>query len=170
MKARSAQSGFTLIEVMACVAVLGILAKIVLPGFGSESRKTKARAETASVMAELSSKELRYKTDNGAYLTAAACPTAPATTGQSAASCTMTGQTWKTLGVALPQQKLYCSYEITSGTKTQTPAPPAPFTMPKQASGWYYIVATCDMDGKTGNSTYFMSSWDSTVVATNEGA
>jgi hypothetical protein len=41
--------------------------------------------------------------------------------------------------------------------------------MPAQARGWYFIVATCDMDGKTGNSKYFTSSWDSKTQATAEG-
>jgi len=122
------------------------------------------------MMNELAAKENRYRSDKGSYLTAAACPASPLSTGQSAAACTGSGQTWNTLGVALPQQNLYCSYAITTGTKAQTPSPPSPFTMPKQATGWFYIVATCDMDGKAGNSTYFMSSYDSTIVANSEGS
>jgi Tfp pilus assembly protein PilE len=155
---------------MACVAVLGILARIALPSFAGDSRKTKARAETMAMMDELASKEARYKIDKGSYLSAAACPTAPASSGQVASACTAAGQTWNTLGVALPESKLYCSYAITTGTSAQTPSPPSPFTMPKQASSWYYIVATCDMDGKPGNSTYFMSSFNSKIQASAEGA
>lgn len=166
---RRSQSGFTLIEIMICVVVIGVLARLALPMWTSESNKSKARSEVSPVLAELSNKELQYKSDNGSFLTAAACPATPKQTGQSATSCVSSGQPWANMRVALPEQTLYCSYAITAGTSAQTPSPPAPFTMPAQSSGWYYIVATCDMDGKSGNSTYFISSWDSKIQANAEG-
>jgi len=164
------QSGFTILELMIVVVIVGILAAIVVPGWASETRKSKARSEISPMFAELANKEGQYKSDNGSYLTAAACPAAPSTTGQSATLCVGAGQPWNTMRVALPEQTLYCSYQITVGTSAQTPAPPAPYTMPTQSSGWYYIVATCDMDGKAGNSTYFMSSWDSKIQSSSEGS
>jgi prepilin-type N-terminal cleavage/methylation domain-containing protein len=167
---RRSQSGFTILELMIVVVVIGILAAIVLPSWASETRKSKARTEVAPVLAELANKEGQYKADNGTYLAAAACPAAPSTTGQSATGCIAAGTTWNTLRVALPEQTLYCSYQITTGTSAQTPTPPAPYTMPAQASSWYYILATCDMDGKAGNSTYFISSWDSKIQSNAEGS
>jgi prepilin-type N-terminal cleavage/methylation domain-containing protein len=166
---RSSQGGFTLIELMIVVVILGVLARVALPAFTAESNKSKARSEVAPMFAELANKELQYKAEKASFLTAAACPAAPAQTGQSAAACVGAGQVWNTLRVALPEQTLYCSYAITTGTSAQTPTPPAPYAMPAQASGWYYIVATCDMDGKAGNSTYFVSSWDSKIQANAEG-
>lgn len=170
MRSRQSEAGFSLLEVMACVVVIGILAVVVVPSFAGESRKSRAKSETAAVMAELASKQAKYKFDKGAYLTAAACPAAPSSTGQVATSCTSSGQPWSTLGVSLPERKLYCSYAITTGTSKQNPSPPSPFTMPAQAASWYYIVATCDMDGKAGYSTYFTSSWDATIQVSAEGA
>ena len=167
---KKTQAGFTVIELMVVVAIIGVLAKIALPAWTHESRKSRARSEVYAVLGELAAKEQQYKQDNTSYLAAAACPASPSSTGQSATSCTASGTSWNKLRVALPEQTLYCSYTITTGTSSQTPSPPSPFTMPAQATGWYYIVASCDMDGSSStNSSYFISSWDSKVKASKEG-
>lgn len=166
------QRGFTLLEVMLVVVVLGILAKVALPYFAEDSRKTRARAEVNAVLAELAAREEAYKSSTDTYLSATACPATTSTTGQDASSCTASGGAWQPLSVALPERKLYCSYTITSGLKGATPTPPSPFDMgtKAQASGWFYIVATCDMDGSsTKNSTYLISSYDGRIVGSNEG-
>lgn len=166
---KNAQRGFTLVEVMVVVVILGVLAKLAIPAWTDQSNKSKARSEVNAVLAELAAKELQYHQDNNAYLTATACPAAPAQAGQDASSCLASGTAWTKLRVALPEKTLYCSYAITTGTSSQTPSPPSPFTMPAQATSWYYIVATCDMDGKSTNSSYFTSSYDAKIQASNEG-
>jgi len=170
MRSSRPQAGFTLIEVMVTCALVAVLSAIVVPMFFGESRKARAKAEISGVFAELAMREEQYKLDNAAYLVAAACPASPYAPGQDASACVASGQPWNTLRVILPQTKLACSYAITVGTSAMTPAPPAPFVMTKPPGSWYYIIATCDMDGASAvQSKYFTASNDTSLQIQNEG-
>src|SRR5687768_5712813 len=109
------QSGFTLLELMIAVAVIGVLAAIAIPHFSSESRRAKADTEIAPMFAELAVRQEQYKVDNGRYLTAAACPATPKSAPQTADACVAAGQPWNTLRVLLPTSTLRCSYAMTTG-------------------------------------------------------
>src|SRR5437588_11565309 len=68
MKVRSWQGGFTLLEVMVVVVILGILAALVVPKILSrpdEARVTAAKQDIASVMQALK----LYRLDNQRYPT-----------------------------------------------------------------------------------------------------
>jgi len=72
-------SGFTLIEVMIVVAIIGIIAAIGYPSYQEHVRKTK-RADAQAALMELSQFMERHYTANGRYLTSAnAAPTLPFT-------------------------------------------------------------------------------------------
>lgn len=170
MTRRSREAGFTLLELMVVVVMIGILAAIAIPNFFSQSSKAKANSEVGTMFDELATREDQYAQENGEYLSTAACPATPTPNGTDATSCIVTGGAWKPLHARLPENDLRCSYVITAGTSTGTPSPPAPFTMVAPAGNWYYIVATCDMDGKSAvNSTYFVSSVDRNIQANNDG-
>ena len=155
------ERGFTLIEIMLALAVVAALAVLAVPTFFRESRKVRGKSEVTTMFAELSTKEDQYKVLTSSYLSAAACPSAPSSAGQDASACVASGQPWNTLAVALPQPKLECSYAITVGAAGTTPSPPTPFTMSAPAGAWFYIVATCDLDGTSStNSRYFTNSVD----------
>jgi prepilin-type N-terminal cleavage/methylation domain-containing protein len=171
---RDRERGFTLIELMAVVVIIAVLAAVLIPTFTSESKKVKAKTEVSSMVAELASKQERYKTENNTYLATAECPTPASGTEKSVTSCMNTGVGWVLLGVVPPQQQLRCSYEITVGTSTDTPTVPSgatAFTIPAGccATSWYIIHAKCDMDSNGTFSHYVTASFDASIRVTNEG-
>lgn len=67
--------GFTLIEVMIVVAVLGILAGVAYPSYRSYIARA-ARAEVRALMLDIAQKQERYYSSNNSYLAISAPPTA----------------------------------------------------------------------------------------------
>jgi type IV pilus assembly protein PilE len=59
--------GFTLVELMVVVVILGILLAIAVPSYGDYMRKA-ARAQAKSVVLDLAQIEERYFTNNTTYL------------------------------------------------------------------------------------------------------
>lgn len=165
------ERGFTILELMIAVAIIAILVSVVLPHWFRDSRKAKARSEVSAMFTELATKEEQWALDNDGYLSTAACPSSANSAGQDATPCVSSSGIWAPLRVQLPTTSLYCSYVITAGPSTATPSPPAPFVMNGiNPQSWFYIVATCDMDGSTtSDSTYFRSNYDATIQASNEG-
>ena len=75
------QKGFTLVELMIVVAIIGILASIAVPAYGNYVRRGKI-AEATTNLSSLRVNMEQYYQDNRTYLNGAACgvamPTAPA--------------------------------------------------------------------------------------------
>jgi prepilin-type N-terminal cleavage/methylation domain-containing protein len=170
MRRRRHEKGFTLIEVMVTVAVIGVLALIAIPVFTKESRKSGASSEVSAMFGELAVRQEQYRLENGTYLATAACPSAPSAQAQDASPCIAPGTDWARLRVRLPTETLRCSYvtEVGSGTGTDNPDG---FTFSSPPGSWFYIIATCDMDGDGATtSKYFVSSVDSKIQSQNEGS
>src|SRR5690606_38472416 len=75
--ARKSSAGFTLIEVMIVVAIIGILAAIAYPSYQDHVRKSR-RADAQTALLELAQFMERHYTTNGRYLTSAnAAPALP---------------------------------------------------------------------------------------------
>jgi type IV pilus assembly protein PilE len=72
---KQAQRGFTLIELMIAVVVIGILSAIAIPNYRNYVQKAE-RGAAKAVMLNLMQTEERYFTNNGTYLAIAALPTA----------------------------------------------------------------------------------------------
>lgn len=58
--------GFTLIEIMVVVAIIGILAAVALPSYWNSVMKSR-RSSAQSALLDLASREARYYTSNNAY-------------------------------------------------------------------------------------------------------
>ena len=77
---RRGQSGFTLIEVLIAVIIVGVLLAVALPSFMDSMRKGR-RSEAFAAMAALQQAQERFRSSNTTYSTALpsgiASPTAP---------------------------------------------------------------------------------------------
>lgn len=67
MVASKRSRGFTLIEVMIVVAIIGVLASIAYPSYQEYVRKSR-RAEGRTAMMEMLQQQERYMTQNNTYL------------------------------------------------------------------------------------------------------
>jgi type IV pilus assembly protein PilA len=106
--------GFTLIELMIVVAIIGILASIAIPSFMVFQVKSKT-SEAKSNLAAIRTAQHSYMAENGAFVSASMSPAiygGPAAipfvdTGPATASFTTLG--WQPVG------RVYFSYAMTSG-------------------------------------------------------
>jgi prepilin-type N-terminal cleavage/methylation domain-containing protein len=171
---RNSSSGFTLLELMIVVALIGVLAAIALPSFAGQSRKAKGDAEVGAIFAELAVREAQYAVENGKYLSTSASETAtfPATPTAAAQALGPLPTTWQTLKVRTPEASARCGYVVIAGTRTDTPGSIAStsFGYVPPAKNWFYLLAHCNLDGNSAvDSYYFASSDDARIQKTNYG-
>jgi prepilin-type N-terminal cleavage/methylation domain-containing protein len=174
-RAPRGQAGFTLIEVMVTVVLIGVLAAIAIPTFAGESRKAKGDAEVNALFAELAVREEQYSVENGVYLATGASETAtfPATVSTTAQPLGTLPAVWQTLKVRPPEHSVRCSYVVIAGTRTSTTVgtiASGTFGYTPPARNWFYVLAHCDLDGNSAvDSYYFISSDDAKIQKSNYG-
>ena len=114
MKHSSNQFGFTLIELMITVAVIGILAAVALPSYTTYIQRG-WRADARVVLLENSQFMARFYSQNLSYLSGANAPTLP---------------------VIQSPQSGTARYNITAVANAATAATAAGFTLTATPTGW----------------------------------
>ncbi|MEZ4402538.1 MAG: prepilin-type N-terminal cleavage/methylation domain-containing protein [Kofleriaceae bacterium] len=169
------RAGFTLIELMVAVAIVGVIAAVAIPQFTRTTRKAKG-SEVNAVFAELRQRQEEYHLANGVYFSSgtAETDTFPATPGKRAQDVSSPPASWTTLKLRLTSDKLYCGYVTIAGragdaTGLGTKAGEFGLTA-APATDWYYLLAHCDIDGSAARDSYYFSwSGDTRVQKQNEG-
>ena len=123
---RSSGRGFTLIELMLVVAIIGLLATIAIPQFLRMQIHAK-RTEVIINIAGLQLEQMSYYTIHDTMLDAPENPTTPLDRDKHPWEPDL--DNWTNIGWA-PDGLVYCHYEI------------SPF-----AGVWGRVIGTCDIDG-----------------------
>ena len=174
------QKGFTLIELMIVVAIIGILASLAVVYFGGTEKKTKARSEVTSVFAEFKARQEQSLLENRAYLSSSATnaendmwPVAPAAGGSKQTIFPLPTE-WNALNIKPNDAALYCTYVTIIGdggddSNVGTIAK-NDFSYVPPAEDWYYVLARCDMDQDSSVDSYYLqTSNDGELYFLNQG-
>jgi len=161
---RDRQAGFTLIEMMVVIAMIAILAVIALPGYFSESRKSKAFAEVQPMFNDLRIRLEQYMQEHGKYppTTGEIATNPPGAPGTARRTLDLAQQEWKDLKVRVSgSDQVYCNYTWSTGLAnagTNISAQAALLGFATPTTDWYYLLAKCDMDGDPSKFSYYLSS------------
>lgn len=174
LRAPNRQAGFTLIELMVVVTLVGILAAVALPSFAGESRKAKGDAEVSAFFTELAVREEQYAIETGHYLSTSASEAAtfPAAPSRDARALGALPASWQTLKVRTPESSARCGYVVIAGTSSEPAGAIATSTFGylPPARNWFYLLAHCDLDGDSAvDSYYFASNDNARVQKSNHG-
>ncbi|HXK25851.1 MAG TPA: prepilin-type N-terminal cleavage/methylation domain-containing protein [Myxococcota bacterium] len=150
------REGFTLIELMIVVAIIGILAAIAIPNFIKFQLRSKA-GEGKVNLAAIRTAEESYFAEAGTYMDWVATPTAPAPGqktpffGTSYPGCPAAGTAWTAGSAGMcwigwqPEGDVFYSYEVFGGALGATVAVDPTATPPVTANE-FYAGAVADID------------------------
>jgi prepilin-type N-terminal cleavage/methylation domain-containing protein len=152
---RRARAGFTLVELMIVVAILGILAAVSLPSLSSYIYKSKA-VEATGFLNEMKSRQESYRADFGQYCDVSGGPDNlfPSATPRSTVQdwpnpIPPPNDTWTQLGVVPPGRKSLFVYSMVAGVPPAVPSA-AGFSSNRGFNGtdfWFIATALGDLDG-----------------------
>ncbi len=167
------QRGFTLMELMIAVAIVGILATIAMFAYNKYIKGARASNEVPAVFAEFQLRQQQFAVENnGFFLSTGAndgdtwppAPSGSKTPTSIAGGPMAPGGTWEQLHITLDKPALYCAYVTRAGNAgdasnigATASGKFAMATAPTQ--NWYYVLAECDWDDdNTVNEFWFVRS------------
>ena len=147
---RFAKQGFTLIELMIVVVIIGILAAVSIPSFSNYLNRSKT-AEAVTFLGEIRQRQEAYRAEFGQYCSASAAPGTGSSGGAWNPSALPAGGNriswgttagWDQLGAAPDGPSLF-QYRTTAGPPGTNPGVPSFPT----SDFWFVAHAQGDLDG-----------------------
>ncbi len=167
------QRGFTLVELMIAVAILGILAGLMVVAFDGKGRKVKTGSEALAMFAEMHRAQSQYAVENGVYASTGddESDIHPITPGRQSQDVGTLPAEWSTLRITPTNPKLMCGYVTVAGAAGDAiPAFATGFGMVQPETNWYVLFARCNADGNDAvDANYFASSVDMNMQKLNDG-
>lgn len=164
------QRGFTLMELMIAVAIVGILATLAMFAYNKYIKGARASNEVPAVLGEFRLRQGQYSVEhNGLFVDTGTSDTDywPPTPSGSKVPTDITGSRpagWDSLHITLDKTALYCAYVsrwglANDGSKIGATAS-AKFSMTTAPTqNWFYVIAECDWDdNSTTNEFWFVRS------------
>lgn len=170
------QLGFTLIELMVVVAIVGVMAALAMFGISKVTSSGKARADADNAMLGMAAAIRAYYDRNRGYLDCSSgyddfYPRKPDATKHLFTDSTHSANAcWSLYGFRMGPT--YMSFAVRAGTATDTPPIPGwlTTTYPKPKAPWFVLVGTMDLDGDGVYGRFVTSSFSPGVIQrTNEG-
>jgi prepilin-type N-terminal cleavage/methylation domain-containing protein len=170
-------SGFTLIELMIVVAIIGVLAAVGVSAYRKWVRKAKASGEVPGMLGQFQVREEQYFAETGEYLPTGTSdtnifPTTPGKAGSYVNLGTLP-DAWKTLKIQPGSAGLYCGYVVRTFAAGTAPSGAAALVYTTTPTRPYFIVrAECDWDGSSTVNNVWVVAGDralSTASQTGEG-
>lgn len=160
----SREAGFTLIELMIVVAIIGVLAAVAIPGFSAYVQRSKT-AEAFQMLGEIRSRQESYRVEFGQYC--GNLPWNPASYGPNGALVPWdtTQPLWSQIG-ASPDGPVRFRYRVLTGAPGTDPGIPGM----NAEQFWFVAQAEGDLDGD-GTTVAFetYSGWNRVYVSRGIG-
>lgn len=168
------QAGFTLVELLVVVVLIGILAAVAVPMFSGTSNKTRMNSETNAILTDIRTRQEQYAVEMGRYFNTADTMGVPqgSLNGTKGPWQTAGVTSWAPLKVAPSMTEVACTYFTRGGGPgtfsniiATKPFDHIPNNAPA-SQNWYVVVALCD-DNRNVTAPeviYFATSWSSGIT------